>query len=79
MRTLIEKWGNSLVVRLPKSLSSDAHLSEGTPVELQVEGDRLVITLARAKFELSELLSQFKPEHRHGEVNWGAGCGEEKL
>ena len=77
MRAKISKWGNSLALRLPKKLAADAHLYEGAAVDLRIEGDALVITPSRPKFELSELLSQFKPEHRHEEVDWKTPKGKE--
>ncbi len=78
MRAKIVKWGNSLVLRLPKNIAADAHLYEGAAVDLRVEGDALVITPSRPKIELSDLLSQLKPEHRHEKVDWEAPKGVEE-
>ena len=78
MRTAIAKWGNSLALRLPRTLAADARLYEGTPVELRVEGDKLVVRPARPKYRLCDLLAQMKPEHKHGEVDWGKPSGEEE-
>ncbi len=78
MRAKISKWGNSLALRLPKKFAATAHLHEGTAVDLQVEGESLIITRSRPKFILSDLLSQMKPEHRHEEVDWNGPRGEEE-
>ena len=78
MRAKIVKWGNSLALRLPKNIAADPRLYEGAAVDLRVEGDALVITPSRPKIELSDLLSQLKPEHRHEEVDWNAPKGEEE-
>jgi antitoxin MazE len=78
MQTAIAKWGNSLALRLPRNVAADARLYEGTPVELRVEGERLVIVVARPKYRLADLLAQLKPEHAHGETDWGPARGEEE-
>ncbi len=78
MPTRIAKWGNSLALRLPRKVAADAHLKEGTAVELRVEGDSLIVTPARPKYQLSELLSQSKPAHRQKEAEWGGQRGDEQ-
>ncbi len=78
MRARISKWGNSLALRLPKKFAATAHLHEGTAVDLQIEGESLIITRSRPKFILSDLLSQMKPEHRHAEVDWNGPRGAEE-
>ena len=77
MRTAVSKWGNSLALRLPRKLAVDAGLSEGTRVELRVADGALVVTPARPRYTLSELLAETRPEHAHGEVGWGPPRAEE--
>jgi len=78
MQTAIAKWGNSLALRLPRNLAEDARMAEGTPVDLQLEGDRLVITVARPRYELTDLLEGLRPENRHEETDWGGPRGAEE-
>jgi antitoxin MazE len=78
MRTEIAKWGNSLAVRLPKSIAADMGLSEGVPVELSIDAGKLVVAPARPKYRLADLLAQITPENRHDEVDWGALKGTEE-
>jgi antitoxin MazE len=78
MRTEIAKWGNSLAVRLPKSIAADMGLSEGVPVELSIDAGKLVVAPARPKYRLADLLAQIIPENRHDEVDWGAPKGTEE-
>jgi antitoxin MazE len=73
----IQKWGNSLGVRIPKSLAQDAELSEGTSVDLRVEDGRLIIVPAVKKYTLEELVSKITPENRHPETDWGPPVGKE--
>src|SRR5205807_2562088 len=44
MQVVLARWGNSLGVRIPKDIASRAGLSEGTRVEIEADGDRIVIT-----------------------------------
>jgi len=78
MTTTIAKWGNSLALRLPRNIAEDARMFEGTPVALHVEGERLVVTPARPKYKLSDLLKNMRVENRHDEVDWGKARGEEE-
>ena len=47
MTTKIQQWGNSLALRIPRSLARDIHLAKGAPVDLSVKGGRLVIKPSR--------------------------------
>jgi antitoxin MazE len=58
MRATVAKWGNSLALRLPRGIAGDADLTEGTVVDLAVEGGRIVVTPARAPVKLSDLLGR---------------------
>jgi antitoxin MazE len=77
MQAAIAKWGNSLALRLPRNLAADAHLHEGTRVELRLEGEALIVRPARPRYRLQDLLSQLKPRNTHQEVDWGEPRGEE--
>jgi len=43
MITKVQKWGNSLGVRIPKPMAEDTRLRAGSPVDVREEGDRLII------------------------------------
>lgn len=77
MQVLISRWGNSLGVRVPKELAIRAGLSEGTRVEMTLEGDRLVMSAARPVYALSELLAGMTPEAMHESFDWGPDKGRE--
>lgn len=77
MRAKIQKWGNSLAVRIPKSLASQAELVEGAEVEISVEDGRLVINRVARELTLDEMLDLVTPENRHGLVDWGPAMGKE--
>ena len=78
MITRIQKWGNSLGVRIPKGIATDVRVAEGESVELSVEAGRLVIApVKRQKYELDKLLEQVSSENLPGEIDFGKPIGKE--
>ena len=75
MNTRIQKWGNSLAVRIPRAFAEQMGLQTDSPVNISLEGDRLVIEPVR--FALADLLADVTPENIHGETDWGAPVGKE--
>ena len=73
----VQKWGNSLAVRIPRSVAADARLSAGESVELTLEKGTIVIVRARPRFKLEELLRRVNRRNRHGEVPTGDAVGQE--
>lgn len=78
MITKIQKWGNSLGLRIPKSLAQDAQVQPGTEVDLSVQEGQLVIRpLKRSAYKLDDLLIGVRPENLHGEQDTGPAVGKE--
>jgi antitoxin MazE len=60
MKTTIQRWGNSLALRIPKAFAEETHVKDGTPVLLSLSDGSLVIRPARrSKVSLKTLLSEF--------------------
>lgn len=78
MRTRIQKWGNSLALRIPKPFAAEMGLEKDGEVELSVEKGRLVIEPPSApSYTLEELLAEVRPSNLHGEIDWGPPVGKE--
>jgi len=78
MKTRIQKWGNSLALRIPRTYATETGLDVNTPVEVQVVDGRLIITpLIPITYELDDLLAQVTDENRHNEIETGASVGDE--
>jgi antitoxin MazE len=78
MRTKVQKWGNSLAVRIPKAFAIEVGLERDHDVELSVQGGRLVVEpSASPSYTLEELLSGVRPSNLHRETNWGPPVGKE--
>jgi antitoxin MazE len=77
MTTQIGKWGNSLGLRLPKSIAQEAQLDEGDIVEVSVRNGAIVIRPSRPAYSLDDLVSKITSKNRHDESDWGAPQGGE--
>jgi len=78
MRTRIQKWGNSLALRIPKAFAVEAGFEKDREVEVSVEARRLIVQVpARPSYTLEELLDGVRPSNLHREVDWGPPVGEE--
>lgn len=75
--TQVARWGNSLGLRLPKSVAQEAQLGEGDSVDVSVDNGAIVIKLSRPRYSLEELVKRITPRNRHGESDWGAPVGHE--
>ena len=76
--TTVSKWGNSLAVRIPRSVAREARLSEGDCLAMDLDRDgSIVLRSARKKYDLTELVSRITAKNRHRETNWGQPQGKE--
>ncbi len=80
MKTRVQKWGNSLALRIPKSFAADAGLREDSPVELSLFGDKLILIVQAASpapLTLKELLRGVTYKNIHREWETGPAIGKE--
>ena len=78
MITKIQKWGNSLGLRIPKSFAKEAHVEAGGRVDLSVQKGTLLIRPVRPRrYRLETLLAEITPENLHDEVPTGKAKGRE--
>ncbi len=79
MKTALDRWGNSLGVRLPKAIAESAGLREGDRVEISFEDSAVVIRPAKPHYTLEELVAGITPENLHPETDWGPAVGRERF
>ncbi len=79
MTTKVQKWGNSLAVRLPSDIAKKLSLTSGTTVRLVQKGDTVELMAVKkpATYSLHDLVSRITPENSHDEFDWGAPMGKE--
>ncbi len=75
--TQIAKWGNSLGLRLPKSVALEAQLDEGDTVLVSVRNGTIMVRPTCPTYSLAELVARITPRNRHAEADWGAPVGDE--
>jgi antitoxin MazE len=74
----VVKWGNSLAVRIPKSVADKAEFREGDRLILEAESPgAIAIKAAKAPITLSDLVSRITPENLHEVSDWGESMGNE--
>ena len=78
MLTRVQKWGNSLSLKIPKAFAEEPSVAEGSTIDLSVtNGELRVRPVRQRKYELSELLTEASEENLHDEVPTGEGQGRE--
>jgi antitoxin MazE len=81
MKATIQKWGNSLAIRIPKSFAIETRIERDSVVDLSMQNGDIIISARNIKrrYNLDEMLSQITDESIHPETDWGQPVGEEIL
>lgn len=78
METRVQRWGNSLALRIPKPLADEVGLKANSPVQLSLHDRQLIIVpMPIPAFDLEALLAQVTDSNRHAEVLTGPAVGSE--
>jgi antitoxin MazE len=78
MLTKIQKWGNSLALRIPKAFANHVQLENDSVVEVSlVEGQIVITPVATPTWTLEQLLAGVNKNNIHHEVNSGQAIGRE--
>lgn len=79
MKTKIQKWGNSLAVRIPKSFAVQTKLEQDSIVDLSLVNGEIVVKphQEKPKYTLDELLANVSEDNIHPETDWGKPVGKE--
>ena len=80
MKTKIQKWGNSLAVRVPKGIAEKAKLTVEDEVDIEFENGKVVLLPRRKpKYRLKELVDAITDNNLHEAVDTGQPAGNEIL
>ena len=78
MKTRVQKWGNSLALRIPRTYADETNLHENSAVDLTVRAGKLVVVaIEESELTLNALVEQINDHNRHEEVETGASVGNE--
>jgi antitoxin MazE len=73
-----QKWGNSLAVRIPKTIAQDLSLKAGSLMALSVrDGTLLIRPTVKPAYRLDSLLKGVSKDNLHHEVATGQPIGNE--
>jgi antitoxin MazE len=81
MKAKIQKWGNSLAVRIPKSFAVETQMKQDAVVDLSLLNGQIIVQLHREspEYELDQLLSGINENNVHAETDWGESVGLEVI
>jgi antitoxin MazE len=78
MQTRVQKWGNSLAVRIPKSFALESHLTQDSLIEISIEAGKIILQPVKPGSQsLAQLLEAVTDENLHDEINTGISMGQE--
>jgi antitoxin MazE len=77
MTTLLAKWGNSLALRIPKSVAAEVDVHDGDAVDVSVHDGVIVVRPAATRYSINDLAARITPRNRHRETDWEGPVGNE--
>jgi antitoxin MazE len=77
MQARIQKWGNSLAIRIPKPFAQEIGLEQNSLVTVSISEGKLLLEPLKPSFKLEELLAKVTPDNLPQEVETGAPVGNE--
>jgi antitoxin MazE len=78
MKTTAQKWGNSLAIRVPKSVAVQVGLKAQDDLEIEVQDGNVVLKpQLRRVYRLDDLVKRITPKNLHGEIATGSPIGRE--
>jgi len=78
LETQVKKWGNSLGLRLPKAITTQAKIFDGTMVNLVYKKNRIeIVPVKKEEYSLDEMLLGITEGNKHIETDSGESVGNE--
>lgn len=80
MRSKVQKWGNSLAIRLPKAAAERIGLKERDAIEITVDDEKVaIVPIVPRDYQLKDLLKEITNKNLHKEEDFGPAMGREML
>ena len=77
-RLTVQKWGNSLAVRIPSAIARSAGFKAGQAVQVSARNDGVLVKISgEVRLTLAQKLAQFDPEQHGGEAMPAKRIGNE--
>lgn len=80
LKTTAQKWGNSLAIRVPKSIALQAGLKVKDALDIEVRKGVVVLRPhLRRVYTLEDLVKRMTPRNMHKELDFSGPVGREAL
>jgi len=77
MVTKVQKWGNSLGIRIPKIYAGKIKIKSGDSIDIEIKDERLILKPVKHSYRLKDLVSQINNKNIHSEIDTGNQVGKE--
>ncbi len=78
MEARLQKWGNSIGIRIPSSILKELHLKINDKIELSHEDEKIIITKSKKqKISLAQLFKKYDGENLAKDFEWDEPRGNE--
>jgi len=79
MQVTLNKWGNSVGLRMPNSILLELGIGCGNKLDIKVKNGKAVMEPVDEKNRLAKLLKAIKPDNLHSESITGVAMGNETI
>ncbi len=79
MQAVIQKWGNSQAVRLPRAVLNAANMRENDAVSIDVQENLITLRKLPQRRTLDDLFAGYTGDYRPAEYDFGADVGMEVI
>lgn len=78
MQSTIQRWGNSLALRIPKVIADELGIAQDASVEIFIrEGQLVIVPIKPTTYSLEAMLAAITDENKHDEIDTGSPMGNE--
>lgn len=78
MRIKIQKWGNSLALRIPKAFAFQSKIRQDEYVNLTLKDNKIIVEPEEEKeYDIKELIAGINKSNLHNETDFGKKEGNE--
>lgn len=77
MKSKLSNWGNSLAVRLPRSILNALNLKKDDKVIIKQHNNQIIITPAKKTYNLADMIKNIDSDNIHTEIETGDSVGNE--
>lgn len=78
MKAKVQKWGNSLGIRIPRTVAQETSVESDSVVDISIQDGKIIISPEKQKsLSLRQLLSRVTETNLHEEIATGDPVGKE--